>query len=160
MGAVLNPSTNGKYFDEIRSLISPEHVLDASELSNDLINQFSYLGRAELKVLAAADMSAADLRVTDDTPDVVPTDAVALRNRQLIWKIQALTAHSMLVPQVISETNLGDMVRLEEFSIEKRREFLEQQIDDVPPKIFSASTSETETTQDSSIEIVTTNPLW
>ena len=155
MGAVLDPSVHASYFNEIRSLVSPDHSMSAEELPNSVIDQFAYLGKAEVAVLRAADTTSVALRPAADDAATVPTAAAAIRKRQLVYVVECLTAISLLMPQVIAESNLGDSVTLEQIDKEKRQKELEAEIRPILPAVLSSSDTTTTTTDDviSTVEI-------
>ena len=135
MGAILDPTNHSTYFDEIRSLISPDHDIDQKSMPDKVIDQFGYLGRAETAVLRATNLTSADLKPTGNDASAVPTDNALLTKRQFLFVIQALTAYYLLSPQVIS-TGVADMnVTFEKFSIESRKLALAQKIGEILPEV-------------------------
>ena len=137
---VLDPSTHGTYFDEIRSLVSPDHSLTADMMSNVFIRQWSYLGKAETAVIRSANTTVAALKPTGDDASAVPATDADKRKRELVWVIQALTALDLLEPQILSETELSDNVRYEEWSIEERKKELSEEISKILPEVLTPAT--------------------
>lgn len=162
MGSVLNPDTNGKYFDEIRSLMAPDHLLDEADMPNTVIDQYSYLGRSELEVLEALSLDASDLAVSDDTPNVIPSTPAGQKKRQYVWVIQALTAYKLLQPQVISEEVNGELAwKYETYSMEDRRQWLTTQIRPILPQVLNPSEPSDDGKGGADLtQIVSVTPAW
>ena len=134
---VLDPISHGTYFDEIRLLVSPDHSLTESDMSNSLIRSFSFLGAAETKVLRATNQTTAALKPTGDDASAVPDNADGLQKRQWVRAIQLLTAISLLEPQILQQSELGDTVRMEEVDIESRKKELQNEVVEIIPDIFT-----------------------
>ena len=119
MGAILDPAAHSAYFDEIRAIVDPDHDLDAEDLPDTRIDTFAFLGKAEVAVLRASGMTSAALRPADNTPGVVDTtDATAIRKRELVYVVEALTAYALLSPQIVNEQTEQLTVRKEEWDID------------------------------------------
>lgn len=141
MGAILDVTAHSAYFDEIRSIVDPDHDIEADALPNTLIDTFAYLGKAEVAVLRATNMTAAALRPSDNTPGVVDTtDADAIRKRELVYVVELLTAYELLSPQIIDERTEQLTIRREEWDIERRRRELEDEIVKILPEVLGPAT--------------------
>lgn len=141
MGAILDPAAHSAYFDEIRAIVDPDHDLDAEDLPNTRIDTFAFLGKAEVAVLRASGMTSAALRPTDNTPGVVDTtDATAIRKRELVYVVEALTAYALLSPQIVNEQTEQITVRKEEWDIERRRREIEEEIVKILPEVLGPNT--------------------
>lgn len=136
MGAVLNPTDHSTYFDEIRSLISPDHLINATNMPDSVIDQFGYLGRAEVAVLRATNLTSADLRPSNNTASLVPSDADELKEREYVWVIQGLTAYYLIQPQVIQESDDELSWRYEEIDVNQRKRDLVERITDILPSVL------------------------
>ena len=152
MAGVLDPTVHPSYFDEIRSLMAPDHILSATQMPNSIIAQYGYLGRAEVIVLRATDETAANLRPPDDGDDdnasLVPETLEAQAKREKVYVIECLTALYLLQPQVLQEALDGMNVRYEEWGIDRQRRELETIISGILPEVLTPSTPATETTDE------------
>ena len=141
MGAILDPTDHSAYFDEIRAIVDPDHRINATALPNSLIDTFAHLGKAEVAVLRATGMTAASLRPSDNTPGVVDTtDTTAIRKRELVYVVEALTACALLSPQIIDERVEDTGIRKEEWDIERRRREIEDEIVKILPEVLGPAT--------------------
>ena len=156
MGAVLDRTVHNSYFDEMRSLVNPNHKIDANLLPNSLIDQFAFLGKAEVAVLRASGMTSAQLRPANDDAAVAldPNNADAVRKRQLVFVIQCLTAMDLLSPQIIQQRILSRTTEVELWDIEKRRSELEDKIRPILPAVLTP-TSDTDPGDGFSTDIIT-----
>ena len=138
MGAILDPTNHSTYFDEIRSLISPDHKISNQRMPDNIINQFGYLGRAETLVLRATNLVSTDLRPSDNNASTVPTDPQQLKKREYVFVIECLTAYFLLTPQRIQQGVGGDLtIRVEEIDINQRRRELAEKISDILPDVLT-----------------------
>ena len=135
MGAILDPERDTNYFNEIRDLISPDHSLTAEDLSNAKIGQYAFLGRAEVKVLRATNRTSSSFAPNNANP-------FASEDRDLLYVIQALTAISMLQPQILAEQQFSSRVNYEEWDIDERRLELEKEVAKILPEVVSKLTGE------------------
>lgn len=128
MGLILDPDMHGKYFDEIRDLISPDHSLTAEDLPNQKIDQYPFLGRAEAQVLEMTGRSAGSFRPDNENPFASP-------DKDELYSIQLRTALSMLEPQVLSEQQFSSRVTYQEWDLETRKAQLTEAVAAVDPGI-------------------------
>lgn len=147
MAGVLDPTVHMSYFDEIRSLMSPDHLLSAEQMPNSVIGQYGYLGRAEVAVLRATNETVQNLRPATDNasavPDIANTDET--RKRELVYVIECLTALYLLQPQVLQENLADQSVRYEDWGIDRQRSELETTISGILPEVLVPATPATET---------------
>ena len=130
MGRILDPVSHSKYFEEIRLLISPDHSLTEEDLSNEKIDSYPFLGRAEAKVLEMTGRSAESFSPNNADPFASP-------DRDALYSIQLRTALSMLEPQVLSEQQFSSRVTYQEWDLETRKSILEAELASVDPLIIA-----------------------
>ena len=155
MGAILDATEHSAYFDEIRAIVDPDHDLDAEDLPDTLIDTFAFLGKAEVAVLRATNMTAAALRPADNTPGIVDTtDPTAIRKRELVYVVEALTAYSLLSPQIVDERTEQLTLRKEEWDIERRRREIEEEIVKILPEVLGPNTEPATAVSTISVETI------
>lgn len=136
MGSVLDPTAHSSYFDEMRSMFRNNHEIAEEDLPNIFLNQFGYLGAAEVAVLRASNETSANLRPANNDASAVPTDPADQRKRELVLVIEMLTVKFVLSPQLISQDILSLTQRWEDYSIEDHRDFLDGRIAAILPEVL------------------------